>query len=46
MEKKQLNNVWEIYGKTHGIKFEFTTLYAHQQNGIVEKSICLLLDGT
>jgi len=33
MGKEWLNSVWETYAKAHGIKLEFTTPYAHQQNG-------------
>ena len=43
--KEWLNSVWEIYAKAHGIKLNFTTPYIHQQNGAVERSMCLLLDG-
>jgi len=45
MGKEWLNSVWETYAKAHGIKLEFTTPYAHQQNGTAERSMCLLLNG-
>jgi len=45
MGKKWLNSAWEIYIKVHGIKLDFTISYTHQQNGVAEKSMCLLLDG-
>ena len=45
MGKEWLNSVWETYAKAYGIKLEFTTPYAHQQNGIAERSMRLLLNG-
>jgi len=29
-----------------GLDFEFTTSYAHQQNGVAEQSMQTILDGT
>jgi len=46
MGKEWLNSMWETYVKAYGIKLEFTTPYAHQQNGIAERSMRLLLNGT
>jgi len=45
MGKEWLNSAWEMYAKAHGIKLDFTTPYAHQQNGAAERSMRLLLDG-
>jgi len=45
MGKEWLNSAWEMYAKAHGIKLDFTTPYAYQQNGAVERSICLVLNG-
>jgi len=40
------NNIWEHYRDEQGLDFEFTTPYAHQQNGATEWSIQTILDGT
>ena len=42
MGRKWHNNAWEKYRTENGIKFEFTTPYAYQQNGIVEYNICTI----
>jgi len=46
MGKKWYNNTWEDYQKSHGLIFEFTTSYAHQQNGAAKRSMCPILDRT
>lgn len=44
MGKEWLNSLWTEYGKEHGIAYEFTTPYAHQQNGAAERSMRTILD--
>ena len=45
MGKEWLNYMWEEYRRKNGLLFEFTTPYAHQQNGTVERSMRTILDG-
>jgi len=45
MGKEWLNHAWEEYRRENGLIFEFTTPYAHQQNGTVKQSMCIVLDG-
>jgi len=37
MRKKWYNTVWEQYYVEQDLDFEFTTPYAHQQNGVAEQ---------
>ena len=46
MGREWYNNTWENYRKSYGLIFEFTTPYAHQQNGTAERSMRTILDGT
>jgi len=39
------NRAWEEYRKRHGLVFEYTTPYVHQQNGAAERSMHTILDG-
>ena len=39
------NQAWEQYRQNEGLDFEFTTPYAHQQNGKAECSMRTILDG-
>jgi len=39
MGREWFNKAWEEYRKRHGLIFEFTTPYAHQQNGVAERSL-------
>ena len=45
MGREWFNKAWEKYRKRHGLIFEFTTPYAHQQNGAAERSLRTILDG-
>jgi len=45
MGKEWHNKAWEQYRKDHGLVFEFTTPYTHQQNGTIERSIRTILNG-
>jgi len=44
MGKEWCNMAWEDYQVTHGLVFEFTILYAHQQNGAAERSMQTILN--
>ena len=44
MGREWLNHAWETYRKEKGLIFEFTTPYAHQQNGAAERSMRTILD--
>jgi len=44
MGREWYNKAWEEYRKRYGLIFEFTTPYAHQQNGMVERSLQTILD--
>jgi hypothetical protein len=44
MGREWLNSQWDDYAKQHGIILDFTTPYAHQQNGKAERSMRTLLD--
>lgn len=44
MGKEWMNSLWNDYGKEHGLIYEFTTPYAHQQNGVAERSMRTILD--
>jgi len=46
MGKEWYNSAWENYWAEQGLDFEFTTPYAHQQNGIVERLMRTILDST
>jgi len=37
--------MWEEYRRENKLSFEFTTPYAHQQNGTVEQSMYTVLNG-
>jgi len=36
MGREWYNKAWETYGKEQGLVLEYTTPYAHQQNGVAE----------
>jgi hypothetical protein len=44
MGREWCNTLWDSYTKEHGIILDFTTPYAHQQNGRAERSMRTLLD--
>ncbi|KAF7782993.1 hypothetical protein Agabi119p4_2369 [Agaricus bisporus var. burnettii] len=44
MGREWYNKLWSTYVKAHGIVLNFTTPYAHQQNGKAERSMRTLLD--
>jgi hypothetical protein len=44
MGREWCNTLWDSYSKGHGIILDFTTPYAHQQNGRAEHSMRTLLD--
>lgn len=44
MGREWMNSYWDDYAKEHGIILDFTTPYAHQQNGKAERSMRTLLD--
>ncbi|KAF7778932.1 hypothetical protein Agabi119p4_3277 [Agaricus bisporus var. burnettii] len=44
MGREWHNDLWSTYVKEHGIVLNFTTPYAHQQNGKAERSMRTLLD--
>ena len=44
MGREWFNTTWEQYRKDQGLVFQFTTLYAHQQNGVAECSMRTILD--
>jgi hypothetical protein len=44
MGREWCNALWDSYPKEHGIILDFTTPYAHQQNGRAERSMRTLLD--
>jgi hypothetical protein len=44
MGREWLNTKWDEYAKENGILLDFTTPYAHQQNGKAEQSMRTLLD--
>lgn len=44
MGREWHNESWDLYMKMHGIILDFTTPYAHQQNGKAECSLRTLLD--
>jgi len=46
MGREWHNSLWDAYASKKGIILDFTTPYAHQQNGKAEKSMCTLLDIT
>ena len=46
MGREWYNTMQENYHVEQGLDFKFTTLYAHQQNGIAECSMYTILDGT
>jgi len=46
MGKEWYNSAWEHYCDEQGLDFEFTTLYAHQQNSTVEQLMQTILNGT
>ena len=45
MGREWHNRAWEEYGKRHGLVFEFTAPYAHQQNKTVKRTLWTTLDG-
>jgi len=45
MGQEWYNKAWEEYRKQYRLIFEFTTPYAHQQNGMAERSLRTILDG-
>ena len=45
MGREWHNRAWEEYRKRHGLVFEYTTPYAHQQNGAAERSMRTILNG-
>ena len=44
MGREWYNTAWEQYRKDQGLDFQFTTPYAHQQNGAAECSMHTILD--
>jgi len=46
MGREWFNTAWEQYRKNQGLVFQFTMLYAHQQNGTAERSMRMILDTT
>jgi len=46
MGREWYNNAWESYRDEQGLEFEFTIPYAHQQNGVAERSMRIILDRT
>jgi len=46
MGREWYNEAWDKYRRDHGLMFEFTTPYAHQQNGAAERSMQTILDTT
>ncbi|KAF7770864.1 hypothetical protein Agabi119p4_6838 [Agaricus bisporus var. burnettii] len=44
MGREWHNALWDEYVKSHGIVLDFSTPYAHQQNGKAERSMRTLLD--
>ena len=46
MGQEWFNTAWEQYRKDQGLVFQFTTPYAHQQNGTAERSMRTILDAT
>ncbi|KAF7763932.1 hypothetical protein Agabi119p4_8469 [Agaricus bisporus var. burnettii] len=44
MGREWHNDLWDGYAKENGILLEFTTPYAHQQNGKAERSMRTLLE--
>lgn len=44
MGREWHNNLWETYAREKGIILEFTTPYAHQQNGVAERSMRTLVE--
>jgi len=44
MGREWFNNTWEQYRNDEGLIFEFTTPYAHQQNGVAEKGMQTILE--
>lgn len=44
MGKEWHNALWDEYAKSNGIVLDFTTPYAHQQNGRAERSMRTLLE--
>lgn len=44
MGREWLNSLWDEYAKANGIVCEYTTPYAHQQNGMAERSMRTILD--
>jgi len=45
MGREWYNKTWEEYRKWYRLIFEFTTPYMHQQNGMAERSLQIILDG-
>ncbi|KAJ3552016.1 hypothetical protein NP233_g12967 [Leucocoprinus birnbaumii] len=39
------NRLWDEFRHQHGFTIDFTTAYAHQQNGAAERSMRIILDG-
>jgi len=44
MGREWHNRTWKEYRKRHGLVLEFMTPYAHQQNGMVERTLWTTLD--
>jgi len=46
MGKEWFNILWEVFWKSQGLIFEFTTPYVYQQNGVAEWAMQMVLDST
>ena len=44
MGREWFNNTWEQYHNDEGLIFEFTTPYAHQQNGVAKRGMQTILE--
>lgn len=44
MGREWLNSLWDEFTRSNGIVCEYTTPYAHQQNGAAERSMRTILD--
>lgn len=46
MGREWYNKAWKTYQQDHGLVFEFSAPYTHQQNSVAEQSMYILLDIT
>ena len=46
MGSEFFNDKWQDYTKTHGIIVEFSAPYAHGQNGMAERGMRTIIEGT